>query len=184
MCWGICLIKWQASEETKPNHLSYFEFDTSEKCIFLSDRCQENAIPQSFSPYNDELERLIVTVKVDWKWSLNFTAYEMKMVSWFFTKIPLLPFLLKKMHRREWFVAPVISFWTCGDNHICFDYMHINIYMHIKHVCFANLFGMGNNLLKMKKLQWMDFEILPVLLVGPLEEQKKTRANLYSVDGS
>lgn len=102
----------------------------------------------------------------------NFTAYEMKMLSWLFTETPLLPFSLKKMHRREWLVAAVVSFWTCGDNHICFDYMHINIYMHIKHICFANLFGMGNNLLKMKKLQLMDFEILPVLLAGPLEERK------------
>lgn len=178
MCWGICLIKWQASEKTKPNHFVCFECGTSKRCIFLRGRCQGNAIPQSFSTHNYELERLIVTVKVDWKESLKFTEYEI-IVSWFFTRtlLPLLlPFSPKKMHRREWLVSAVVSFWTCGDNHICFDYMHINIcikiYMHIKRICFANLFGIGNNLLKVKKLQWMDFEIVPVFLAGPLEKQK------------
>lgn len=67
MCWGICLIEWQASEKTKPKHLVCFECGTNNKFIFLEGRCQENAITQSFSPYKDELERLIVTVKADWK---------------------------------------------------------------------------------------------------------------------
>lgn len=45
--------------------------------------------------------------------------------------------------------------------------------MNIKHICFANLFGMGNSLLKVKKLHLMDFEILPVLLVRHLEKQNQ-----------
>lgn len=45
--------------------------------------------------------------------------------------------------------------------------------MNIKHICFANLFGMGNSLLKVKKLHLMDFEILPVLLVRHLEKQDR-----------